>query len=138
MRLNDPNNFTLECDFNKILIFANSNAEKNRAISQNKNVRSAPYPLTREFLINYYNSTNFYLKQFYKNSNCASDVYSYFVATYGATSQYSGGTGSQASGAQTGGGSSLGLNPFFGLKLQEFPLFLIVLALAGAYLVLKD
>lgn len=99
-------NYSLECRFPVLLNFVNSSVEISRVTRLNKNISRALYPLTENFLKNYYSSTNYSnLKKTFKNGNCAADVYSYFVMSYGFVN----GTGSN-SGAS--GANSSGLNPF--------------------------
>ncbi|MBK9285054.1 MAG: hypothetical protein IPM51_12175 [Sphingobacteriaceae bacterium] len=105
--------FFKECDFNTILSFANSQTEKTRALRQNSNLKNAPYPLTKNFLQSYYNSRPFSnLKNTFKNVNCAADVYSYFVMTYGFN------VGSSGTGTASAAGQSSGLNPFSPFKID--------------------
>ena len=103
----------LECDWNAILPFANSTEERLRIQKYNKALLYAPYPLTRDYLNNYYNLTNFYLKQFLPQYDCASAMYTYWHSTYKQTSQ-TGGGGSKAMQGRRGEGTSYGFNPFFG------------------------
>ena len=104
--------FYKQCDFDIILSFANSESEKQRARSQNINVKNAPYPLTKNFLQQYYLSKDYSnLKNTFKDVNCAADVYSFFVMTYGLK------VGSNSNGA-SGAGQSSGLNPFSPVKVD--------------------
>lgn len=100
-------NFSLECDYNTILNFANSQNGIASAMRINKNINPGLYPLTEIALKNYYNSSNYSnLKKTFKNIDCAADVYSYFVQSYGV--QF--GSGTEPGGAA--GANSSGLNPF--------------------------
>jgi hypothetical protein len=131
----------LECDFEKLLPYYNSVNERSRAYKQNTNLVNAVYPLTKTYLQNYYDNTNFYLKSFYPDRNCASSIYSYFVQSFGATNQTSGG-GANASGGVPGNNSSIGINPLFGFKpfsFDDIPLWLwLVLIGAGIILIKKS
>lgn len=110
MLRDDP--FYKECSFDVILSFANSETEKQRAKKQNSNLKLVAYPLTKNFLQTYYLSTNFSnLKKTFTDINCAADVYSYFVMSYG----YKTGTNS---GGASGAGQSSGLNPFSPFKVD--------------------
>jgi len=106
-------NYSLECDFNTVLNYANSQSGIANAIQINKNINPGLYPLTELALKNYYNSSNYSnLKKTFKNANCAADVYSYFVQSYGLKA----GNGTATSGAA--GANSSGLNPFSPFKLD--------------------
>lgn len=134
----DP--FYKECDFNIILSFANSDAEKRRAVYQNKNLKSAPYPLTKNFLQSYYSNAAFSnLKKTFNNINCAADVYSFFVMSFG----YREGSGTSTGGAS--GAQSSGLNPFSPVKVDlgftfgSFGVWLWILLIGiGVYKLTKD
>lgn len=82
MLMDDP---LLECDWSKVLPVYNSTAERNRVIGINPNLRLANYPLTREYLNNYYKNNKFnisnYSSAFY--FDCAASMYSYFIMTFG-------------------------------------------------------
>jgi len=105
--------FYLECGFPELLPFINSATEKNRAINFNRKIKASLYPLTKIFLQQHYLNTNYSnLKKTYKNVDCAADVYSYFISSYG-----------QPVGSSTGtpgatGANSSGLNPFFGADVN--------------------
>jgi len=106
-------NYNLECDFNTVLNFANSQNGIANAMRINKNINPGLYPLTELALKNYYNSSNYSnLKKTFKRVNCAADVYSYFVQSYGLTA----GNGTITGGAA--GANSSGLNPFSPFKLD--------------------
>jgi hypothetical protein len=108
MKLNDDI-FYLECDFSVLLPFMNSQTEKMRVLNFNKKIKSSFYPLTKSFLQDYYLKTNYsHLKKSFKNVNCAADVYSYFVQTYGMP------VGTSIGGNGAASANSSGLNPFFG------------------------
>jgi len=108
MKLNDDI-YYLECDFETVLRFANSATEKRRVLSFNRKIRSSFYPLTKSVLQNHYLNTNYTeLKNTFKNVDCAADVYSYFVQTYGMP------VGSPSGSSGAAGANSSGLNPFFG------------------------
>lgn len=125
----------LECTWEPILLMANSTAERLRVERFNPSLRSAPYPLTREKLNLYYNQTDFYLKRFHDYPDCASAMYSYFLATYGQTSQTSGG-GSKAVPGKRGEGTSFGFNPLFGFD-SPLGFWLWLLILTGGYFYFK-
>lgn len=118
-----------QCDWTIILNFANSLEEKSRAYNQNKLLKNAPYPLTKNFLQNYYNTTNFKAKESMKPVSCAAPVYSYFVQTYGFK-EGEGTGGGNAIGATSD--PSYGFNPF-GLIPFNFSIlpWWLWLALAG-------
>lgn len=104
-------NYSKECSFDVLLPYINSGAEKSRARLINKNIKSSFYPLTKKTLVDYYLNTNYSnLKNSFSSVNCAADVYSYFVQSYGFKPGSNDGT-QNASGAQ-----SSGLNPFFGIN----------------------
>ena len=137
--LNEDVTPVLACDWNVLLPYYNSVAEKSRAYNQNKNLIRAVYPLTKNYLQSYFDNTDFYLKSFYKDRTCASSVYSYFVQTFGATEQTSGG-GANAAGGVTGNNSSIGLNPFFGFKPFQFddlPWWFWLLLAGGVFYMVK-
>ena len=103
-------NYSKECDFAILLPYINSSVEKSRARILNKNVSLSLYPLTKNYLVNHYLNTNYSnLKKSFSNVNCAADVYSYFIQSYG----YRIGTGSDATASSA---QSSGLNPFFGVN----------------------
>ncbi len=128
-------NPVLQCLWEPVLNMANSTAERLRVQRYNPSLRSAPYPLTREWLNSYYNESSFYLKGFYDYPDCASAMYSYFIATYEQTSQTSGG-GSKALPGRRGEGTSLGFNPFFGFD-SPLGFWLWLLILTGGYFYFK-
>jgi len=129
---NEP---VLQCDWQPVLLMANSTFERLRVEKINPSLRSAPYPLTRDKLNVYFTQTNFYLKDFYDYPDCASAMYSYFIATYRQTSQTSGG-GSRAVQGKRGEGTSFGFNPFFGF-VSPLSFWLWLLILTGGYFYLK-
>lgn len=135
--LND-NNFSLECDFNKLLPFINSETEINRVVNFNKHIRKSFYPLNESFLKEYYTKTDFAnLKKTFKNSSCAADVYSYFVMSYGYKN------GSELGRDFASGANSSGLNPLFGVNanlgfnLGQFSWLWLLLLAAGIYIMKK-
>lgn len=131
-------NYTLECDFSKLLPFINSQNEIDRAVKFNRYVKKSFYPLDEKFLKEYYNKTDFAnLKKTFKNINCAADVYSYFLMSYGFK------VGSEIGSDFASGANSSGLNPLFGINadlgfnLGAFSwLWLLILA-AGIYVIKK-
>lgn len=98
---------TRECSFDIILAYANNDAERNRAIRLNRNIKNAVYPLTKNYLQNIYNGSDYSnLKKSFVDVNCAADVYSYFIMSYGKAE------GSQEGSKYASGAGSSGLNPF--------------------------
>jgi hypothetical protein len=131
--------FYLECNFETLLPFINSEAEKRRVLSFNKNIKSSFYPITQKALQDYYLNTNYSnLKKSFKSVNCAADVYSYFVQSYGMR------VGSSSGNEYATGGQSSGLNPFFGINADlgfnfgSFGSWLWLILLAGGYFLIKD
>lgn len=127
----------LECNWNNTLNTYNSIQERNRVRQINPNLISANYPLTREFLNNYFNTNKFsfsgYSSFIY---DCAASMYSFFIMTFGFKQ-----SGNQGGGALPavpgGGGISFGFNPFFGLFDISNPLLWILLALGVVVLIKK-
>ena len=133
------NNFALECDYVALLSFINSTTEKNKAIRFNRNIKSSLYPLTENFLRSVYLNTNYSnLKNTYSNINCAAQVYSYFLMSYGKTN----GNGATTTTGATGANSS-GLNPFgfinadLGFNLGGLSWLWWLIIAAGVYKVVK-
>lgn len=137
MRLKDDI-FYLECGFAELLPFINSATEKSRAITFNRKIKSSFYPLTKQFLQNYYLTTNYAeLKKSFKSVDCAADVYSYFVQTYGMP------VGSPSGTSGAAGANSSGLGPFglvdldLGFNLGQFSWLWLLLAGLVIYKVTK-
>lgn len=129
----------LECDWNKTLSVYNSETERNRVKRFNANLIMAQYPLTRDYLNNYFNENKFSFSD-YKSFiyDCSASMYSYFVMTFGYKPG-SDGTGKKIlPGASPGGkGVSFGFNPFFGLFNIDNPMLWILLILAGIIIIKK-
>ena len=123
---------TLECDWNKLLPVANGNHERNRVIQINPNVRMAPYPLTRNFLNDYFMRSNFTIKNQF-NYDCAASMYSYFLNTYG----YQPGGGGNFPIPTGAGGASSGINPAGFINADLFPPWLLGLLLVGVIVFFK-
>jgi len=137
MKLNDDI-FYLECGFAELLPFINSATEKNRAMTFNRKIKASFYPLTKSVLQNHYLNTNYSnLKKTFKSVDCAADVYSYFVQTYGMPVGSSSGTSGAA------GANSSGLDPFgftnldLGFNLGRFSWLWFLLAGLVVYKVTK-
>ena len=110
--------FSLVCDFSQGLTFANMQSEKQRIININPDIAKIKYPLTKEFLQTYYNTTDYSnAKNSFNNVDCFADVYSYLIMSYGKAT----GTGKDL--VSTGSGSS-GILPFglgnLGLSLPDW------------------
>lgn len=126
--LSDP---VLECSWLNTLPVYNTTAERNRVNRINPNLRIAPYPLTREFLNNYFNENKFSFSGYSSFiPDCAASMYSFFVMTYGYKQSGTKGGGALPA-VPGGGGISYGFNPFFGLLDIDNPVLWIVLVLAG-------
>lgn len=123
---------TLECDWIKLLPVANSEHERNRVLQINPNVRMAPYPLTRNFLNNYFMQSDFNIKNKF-NYDCAASMYSYFLNTYG----YTPGGGGNFPIPTGAGGASSGINPGGFINANLFPPWLLGLLLVGLIVLFK-
>ena len=98
--------FSLVCDFDQGLSFANIASERNRIININPDISKIEYPLTKNFLQTYYNTTDYSnAKNSFNKIDCFADVYSYLILSYGKAT----GTGKDLT--KTGSGSS-GILPF--------------------------
>lgn len=123
-----------ECSFDRSLSFINSNEGIKYALSVNSNLKRNLFPLTKYKLLTYYDATDFKLKKNFKDKNCAADVLSYYLQTYGLNE------GSGANTISTGEGEGLaGWNPFgeYGFDLSKlFDKNILLLLLLG-FIVLK-
>lgn len=139
--LTDDVTIEFNCNFDSLLLWANSIDGKNNAYRINKNLLVAKYPLTKNYLLSYYDSSNFYLKKYdvFKNRDCAAHVYNYFVQTFGKS--YNTQSGASPGGAGKAETFNTGLNPFFGfinLNIAGLPGWLWLALLAGIYVVVKE
>lgn len=126
----------LECDWNKILSYANSSAGINAAKNQNRNITSAVYPLTQNYLNQYYSNTNFVnLKKSFKPYNCAAAMYSYWLMSYGTGT---GGVGQEPSGGAAGAIPSTGFNPYGLIDWNVLPSWLWIGLLIGLGLIVYN
>jgi len=123
---------TLECDWFKLLPVVNNTDEINRVKKINPNIKLAPYPLTRQFLNNYFLNSEFNIKSQF-TFDCAASMYSYFLNTYG----YSPGGASNFPIATGAGGASSGLNPAGFINVDLFPPWLLALLLVGVIVFFK-
>lgn len=126
----------LECNWNNVLNIYNSSDERNRIKKINPNLIVASYPLTREYLNNYFNNNKFNFSDYSSFIyDCAASMYSFFIMTYGYKPG-TGGTVGKALPAQPGGqGISFGFNPFFGLFDVGNPMLWILLGIAAIVIV---
>ena len=106
---------TFNCDFTSLLAIVNQSNEITRAKKQNRFITNQIYPLTKSFLQNYYLNSSFAsYKKTFNDVNCAAKVYSYFLATYGYSSE---GEAQKAGAAFQTNSSGLGLLGLFDLDL---------------------
>ena len=131
--LRDP---VLECDWNVLSIY-NSQAERNRVVKINPNLRLAPYPLTREYLNSYFDNNKFELSGNQFIRDCSASMYSYFVITYGYTPKTVHGGGSALPAVPGGSGISYGFNPYFGLFDIDSPILWFLLIGLGIIVIKK-
>ena len=133
--LSDP---VLECSWSNTLPVYNSATERNRVKRINPNLSIAQYPLTREYLNNYFNTNKFSFSDYSSFLyDCAASMYSFFVMTYGYKQSSSNAGGSALPAKPGGGGISYGFNPFFGLFDINNPILWILLLAAGIIVVKK-
>jgi len=126
----------LECDWNKVLPYANSSAGISNAISQNRNIKANLFPLDRQYLNNYYNQTSFVnLKKSFKPYNCAAAMYSYWLMSYGTGTT---GTGQSAAGQVSGALPSTGFNPYGLIDWNILPAWLWIALLIALGLFVYD
>lgn len=92
----------------------------------------ANYPLTRNYLNNYFNQSDWNIKSSF-NYDCAASMYSYFIMAFGRTE----GGGASNFPVATGAGVSTGynfLNPL-GIDFDVLPnwLWFLILGVAGIW-----
>jgi len=130
------NDIVLECDWIKVLNFANSSAGITHAKQQNRYIDNSIYPLTRNFLNSYYANTNFVnLKKSFKPYDCAAAMYSYFLMSYGSGIS---GTGQNPSGGASGAIPSTGFNPYGAFNWNILPSWLWIALLIAVGLFIYD
>lgn len=131
--------YSLECNWDIVLPVYNSINEKNRVIKINPNLKIANYPLTRNYLNEYFKTHKFNFSNYSSFIyDCAASMYSFFIMTYGYKAATGGNTGNQALPAVPGGqGISFGFNPFFGVINLDSPILWILLAVAGVLIFKK-
>lgn len=130
------NGIILECDWIKVLSFANSSQGIESAKRQNKNITDAIYPLTRNYLNNYYISTNFEnLKKSYKPYDCAAAMLSYWLMSYGYGVS---GSGQNPYGGASGALPSTGFNPYGAFNWNVLPNWLWLALIIGLGLIVYD
>lgn len=133
--LHDP---VLECNWNNTLPVYNSTEEKNRVRRINPNLSKAVYPLTREFLNNYFSTNKFSFNNYSSFIyDCSASMYSFFVMTYGYEQSGHSSGGNALPAVPGGGGISFGFNPLFGLIDVDSPIFWILLIAVGIIVVKK-
>lgn len=128
------NEFVLECDWNKVLSYANSSAGISAAKNQNRLIDVSLFPLSRNYLNNYYSSTNFVnLKKSFKPYDCAAAMYSYWLMSYGKGTS---GVGNEPTGGASGAIPSTGFNPYGAFNWNVLPnwLWLLLLIAGGLYI----
>ena len=128
----------LECNWNNALPVYNSSAERNRVRKINPNLFAAGYPLTREYLNQYFDENKFSFSGYSSFvKDCAASMYSFFIMTYGYKQSGTTGGGQALPAVPGGGGISFGFNPFFGLFDIDNPLLWILLAIGVVVLIKK-
>ena len=132
----------LNCDFSSLLNVVNQQSEIIRAKKQNRFITNNLYPLTKNFLQSYYlNSPFTSYKKTFKDVECAAQVYSYFLMTYGYSSEAA--VAQNAGSAFSPNSSGLGLLGQFNLDLgfnlgELLKSYWWILALIGVIYISKD
>ena len=131
----------LNCDFDSLLSVVNQQSEINRAKKQNRFITQNLYPLTKNFLQGYYLNSPFPIaKRTFNDVDCAAKVYSYFLQTYGFTSEGEQQLAGQAFSPNSSGLGLLGqFNLDLGFNLGElFKQYWWILLLIGVVYIYKD